>query len=184
MSEGVKHDTGKAPMSLLSTTALRQISEVLAFGAKKYAPDNWRGGMAWRRLIDASLRHLTAFADGENTDPESGLPHLAHAACCLMFLQEYQAKAMGTDDRFQPAVTPPLKPEVKLVEHKDHRVGDMPLGATCVGRWSYGNGPEYITTVVEKKGEEVLLQYPNGDLMHLAAHTSRVLLKLPKAVVK
>jgi len=45
------------------------------------------------------LRHLTAWWAGEDLDPESGLHHLAHAACCLMFLLEYTQTHTELDDR-------------------------------------------------------------------------------------
>lgn len=102
MGEGVKHDSGKPRMDLLSEVAIEGLASVLAFGATKYSADNWRGGMAWRRCIAAAMRHLFAFSRGEDTDPESGLPHLDHALCCLMFLSEYQKRALGTDDRWKP----------------------------------------------------------------------------------
>jgi len=77
---GVKNDQGKAPLSLIDRNAIEQIAQVLAFKAKKYAAHNWRKGIAYPRLLDAALRHLYAFADGEDTDPESGLPHVATRA--------------------------------------------------------------------------------------------------------
>lgn len=49
--------------------------------------DNWKTlPDARRRYYDAAIRHLTAWWDGECNDPESNLPHLAHAACCIIFL--------------------------------------------------------------------------------------------------
>jgi hypothetical protein len=62
---------------------------------------NWRKGMNRSPLIDAAMRHLNAFNDAEDIDPESGLPHLAHARCCLGFLIEYATKGLGTDDRYK-----------------------------------------------------------------------------------
>lgn len=75
------------------------VAAVLGFGAEKYAADNWRKGMEWRRLYGAALRHLMAWERGEDLDPESGLPHLAHAGCCILFLLSYQLVGGGTDDR-------------------------------------------------------------------------------------
>lgn len=99
-AQAVKFDTTKNPLDLLSPVALEGVGLVLAYGAQKYSAHNWRKGMAWSRLIGAALRHLLAFTRGENLDPESGLPHLDHAACCLMFLSEYQKARLGTDDRW------------------------------------------------------------------------------------
>ncbi len=86
---GVKHDAGKPRWGLLPTKALGAIVGVLTFGAQKYAPGNWRRVEKARdRYYDALLRHLTAWHEGEVTDPESGMHHLAHAGCCLLFLLE------------------------------------------------------------------------------------------------
>lgn len=104
MSEltGIKHDEGKPPMSLLPYPALREIARVLAFGAKKYDPHNWRGGFKWSRIADALLRHIGAWLEGEDLDPESGLNHLAHAGCCLLFLLTFIITKTGDDDRYKP----------------------------------------------------------------------------------
>jgi len=83
---GTKHDQGKPPMGLLPGLALVEVAKVLEFGAKKYSPNNWRTVKPGSRYLDAALRHLHAHADGEDNDPESGLSHLAHAACCVLFM--------------------------------------------------------------------------------------------------
>lgn len=86
----MKFDMDKLPLHLLSTEALNQTAAVLKFGADKYAEHNWRKGFAWSRPMSAAMRHITAFNAGEDLDPESGLSHLAHAMCCIMFLLEFQ----------------------------------------------------------------------------------------------
>ena len=96
---GLKFDSGKPPMALLDRYAMEQIALVLAFGAQKYAAHNWRKGIAYSRLLDAALRHLFAFADGEDNDPESGLSHIAHAGCCIVFLLGMINARPDQDDR-------------------------------------------------------------------------------------
>ena len=98
-STGKKHDKSKVRMELLSGPALVGLSHVLTFGAQKYAVHNWRKGFDWSRLLGAAMRHLIAFQSGEDIDPESGLPHIDHLACCVMFLSEHQKVKLGTDDR-------------------------------------------------------------------------------------
>jgi hypothetical protein len=95
----VKHDAAKVPLGLLPPGPLTEIAWVLDHGAKKYGRDNWRGGMKWTRLYSAVLRHLFAWARGENNDPETGRSHLAHAACALLFLLEYRSTHPELDDR-------------------------------------------------------------------------------------
>jgi hypothetical protein len=99
LREGVKHDDGKLPWHLLPFDALEEVVKVLQFGAKKYAPRNWEKGMAWHRLIRAALGHVISFARGQDKDPETGLSHLAHAGCCVLFLLAYTLRRVGTDDR-------------------------------------------------------------------------------------
>lgn len=99
--QGTKHDQGKEPMSLLSPVALQEMARVLAFGAKKYDPHNWRKGFMWSRLSDASLRHIFKWLNGEDVDPESGVSHIAHAAVNLMMILEHEVKGLGEDDRYK-----------------------------------------------------------------------------------
>lgn len=100
----MKFDGDKLPLHLLSTEAMNQTAAVLKFGAQKYAEHNWRKGFAWSRPLSAAMRHITAFNAGEDTDPESGLSHLAHAACCIMFLLEFEKTHPHLDDRYKPNV--------------------------------------------------------------------------------
>lgn len=96
-----KFDAGKPSLSLLDNAALLEMARVLDFGAEVYDRYNWRKGMQWSRLIDASLRHINAFNDGEDLAEDSQLNHLAHAAVCLTFLLRYHKDRNGTDDRFK-----------------------------------------------------------------------------------
>lgn len=87
MSNGRKFDTGKPRWSLLPTRAVQRIIDVLEVGALKYDVDNWKCVPdASTRYYDALMRHVHAWRDGETCDPETGLHHLAHAGCCLLFL--------------------------------------------------------------------------------------------------
>jgi hypothetical protein len=99
----LKFDDGKPGMNLLSREALEQIALVMDFGKQKYDAHNWRKGFQWSRPLSAAIRHIMAFNDGEDKDPESGLSHLAHAACCIMFLLEFEKTHKDLDDRWKPA---------------------------------------------------------------------------------
>ena len=92
-------DEGKCPVELVAPSLVRAVGDILAYGATKYDKDNWRKGMKWRRLYGSIQRHLMAWLDKEDNDPESGLKHLAHAACDIAFLIEYEQKELGEDDR-------------------------------------------------------------------------------------
>lgn len=84
-SPGTKYDGNKSPLSMLPYGSLKAIAAVMEHGRKKYGRDNWRKGIEWSRVVDAALRHIGAFYDGERIDPESGLSHLAHAGCNVLF---------------------------------------------------------------------------------------------------
>ena len=96
---GDKFDQAKPRMDLLDRAALEAIATVLTFGAQKYSAHNWRQGFVYSRLTAAALRHIHAFNDGEDLDPESGLPHIAHAGCCIMFLLNMVLTRPDMDDR-------------------------------------------------------------------------------------
>ena len=53
---------------------------------------NWASGINYSRVVGALLRHLYAFIKGEVNDPESGKPHLWHAACNLAFLITFESQ--------------------------------------------------------------------------------------------
>lgn len=86
---GRKDDAGKPRFDLMPAEAELKIAQVLEYGARKYAPNNWRKvGNPEARYLAAALRHINAWRRGESRDPESGLSHLAHAATSLMFVME------------------------------------------------------------------------------------------------
>ena len=99
MDQAVKYDDGKPRMDLLDPYAIEQLACVLGYGARKYEAWNWAKGLRYSRLLAAALRHLFAFAKGQDTDEESGLPHLAHCMCCLMMLLAMTQRHPELDDR-------------------------------------------------------------------------------------
>lgn len=96
----LKKDQGKLRYDLFPVEALEEITKVLNFGANKYADRSWEKGMKWGRLYAAMLRHMTAWWMGEDLDNETGISHLAHAGCCVIFLLTYVKRGMKSfDDR-------------------------------------------------------------------------------------
>lgn len=105
LTEAVKHDQGKLDWSLLPVDSVEEILKVLEFGKHKYAAWNWasNGGFKYSRLFGSLLRHIFAWWRGEDRDPETGLSHLAHAGCNILFLLYYikhrDTKYQNNDDR-------------------------------------------------------------------------------------
>lgn len=101
-----KYDGGKPRMDLIDPAFAEDLAAVLTMGSDKYdetkrvCDNNWRqGGMRWGQVYASLQRHLHAFWRGEDTDQESGLSHLAHAAANVMFLHYYSRRALHLDDR-------------------------------------------------------------------------------------
>ena len=95
----VKFDTDKVRYELLDPLFLEGIAKVLTFGAKKYCDHNWIKCDSIMRYFGATMRHLWAFARGEDNDEETGINHLFHAGCCLMFLSGLFMRKKSSDDR-------------------------------------------------------------------------------------
>lgn len=91
---GSKDDQEKNRLDLIEPEFIEGVGKVLTFGANKYEPNNWQKVEdAEDRYYAAALRHLIAWRKGEKTDPESGLSHLDHVACNIMFLQHFEREA-------------------------------------------------------------------------------------------
>lgn len=95
----VRADKGKLRYELLPPGPIEDLVKVLSWGAEKYDDDNWKKGMSWKRCYASTMRHLQAWFQGEDKDPESGLDHLAHVLCNVVFLQYYADRHPDLDDR-------------------------------------------------------------------------------------
>lgn len=104
---GMKDDKGKSRLDLLPSAPLVEVGHILAFGAWKYKPHNWRLGLKWSDTLASAQRHIMAWNDGEFVDAETGRSHLSHAICQLLFLSEYEIKGTGIRDLWVPAVEGP-----------------------------------------------------------------------------
>lgn len=89
-NEFMKFDTDKVMASLVDPDFILGTADILTFGAKKYAKNNWQLNDDLDRYKDALLRHLYAYLGGELIDPESGKPHLDHIACNTMFIRYFE----------------------------------------------------------------------------------------------
>jgi hypothetical protein len=96
---GARYNQGKAEFSLIPMTALEDCARVFMYGRDKYAAWNWAKGMDWLIPYDCMMRHMEAWQRGETKDPESGLPHLAHALCNLIMLSLFSKSHPKGDNR-------------------------------------------------------------------------------------
>ena len=100
-SQALRYNEGKLKWSLVDFKSLESMVKVLEMGAKKYAPYNWKKGMPVSEVSESLLRHMFAFLEGEDTDPESGIDHLGHVLCNAMFLSYIMKERKQFDDRYK-----------------------------------------------------------------------------------
>lgn len=90
----------KIPLNLVPKAGIAYVAMVMKLGAKKYGPYNWRKNRVREQVyIDAACRHLIQAESGEDLDSESGMPHYAHAAACMLILLDARATGNLVDDR-------------------------------------------------------------------------------------
>lgn len=110
-----RNNKGKRKWSLVDFKALEPMIQVLEYGRDKYsefknpetgevfegkdlsqdqreqwervydAADNWKKGFNGFENMESAIRHLVEYMSGTKDDDESGLPHLGHLMCCIMF---------------------------------------------------------------------------------------------------
>ena len=104
-----KADNGKTRLDLVSPTFIEAVGKIRTFGVSKYGDSDSWAKVEPKRYMAALLRHINAYRMSEENDKESGMPHLWHAACNLMFLidldehkksgdMEFTAETLETDD--------------------------------------------------------------------------------------
>jgi len=75
--KGLKYDKNKPRLDLIPPESIIGLGEVMTYGAEKYSPGDWKN-VSIDRYEAALLRHLMAWKQGEELDPETGLNHLKH----------------------------------------------------------------------------------------------------------
>lgn len=116
----------KLPLHLFPSTAVAMGCLGMMEGLLKYGKTNFRAiGVRYSIYIDAAFRHLKSALEGEDIDPESGIPHLGKALCCIAIIIDAQAAGKLTDDRpiggGYAKLVEQLTPTVKALRerHKD-----------------------------------------------------------------
>jgi hypothetical protein len=94
-----RYNVGKLKWSYIHWPSMEELVKVLMYGANKYAPNNWKKGLSMSEISESLLRHLFAFMEGEDTDPESGESHIGHIMCNVMFMNYVYKFKPEFDDR-------------------------------------------------------------------------------------
>lgn len=109
---------GVTKVNLFTVPPASIIYEALAMqdGARKYGAYNWRAKKVVASIyISAALRHLFKYLDGQDVDPESGLPELAHLKACIGIIIDAKETGNLVDDRPTPGPTSRLLEQYRLV---------------------------------------------------------------------
>lgn len=99
IAEGMSNFTGMK-LSDVPSTAVIYMAVCMMDGARKYGPFNWRENAVTASIyVDATMRHIFAFMDGEVNAADSGRPHLGHALASLAILIDAYEIDKLVDDR-------------------------------------------------------------------------------------
>ena len=88
-NEGETHIMAASGVQYLSADFITEMARVLAFGAEKYGASNWKQAPraeARDIYLNALLRHVLAYAKGNQHCAKDGQYHLAQIAVNAMFL--------------------------------------------------------------------------------------------------
>lgn len=104
--------TGKVPITVIPMPVIGELGLAMLEGARKYGRHNYRvAGVRASVYIDAvMMRHLPAFWEGEDIDPDSGLSHITKAIASLVVLRDSMIQGNWVDDR------PPKAPDGWVAE--------------------------------------------------------------------
>jgi hypothetical protein len=126
----------KVSLGLLPSIGRVLGAQACALGAEKYGAYNWRGGhpINMTTYLDAMERHILAFRDGEDIDPESGVSHLGHIIAGAAILADAIAEKVAVDDRPKSAnsfklVKAAKRPKTEDSEHQFPQHGIQSWGS-------------------------------------------------------
>lgn len=106
--QGNKDTTGKVRMDLFPPKTFADVCAGFTYGAEKYSDWNWLKGVPISKYEAAAKRHMEADKAGEILDPETGVPNLALAICCLTIMNELRLRP-DCDDRPKGLLPPTLR---------------------------------------------------------------------------
>jgi len=99
--KGKKDMLGKPDYTLIDPYFLEGMVNAMEKGKVKYARQNWQTIHDPHKLMAAAMRHLFAVHRGEFADNETGMSHLLHVACNMMFLYYHERHAGGWKSEYE-----------------------------------------------------------------------------------
>ena len=114
--------SSKVPFSTIPAAVLVEVAIGMGEGAIKYGKYNYRiEGVRSSIYFDATFRHLIAWQEGEDIDPDSNLSHITKAITSLMVLRDAMIQDNWVDDRPPPSKNLPIaeaNKQFKIVKDK------------------------------------------------------------------
>lgn len=90
----------KVSITKLPMVAILHGAHAMMNGASKYGPYNWRGNKVVASIyVDAAMRHLAAWYEGEELAADSKCHHLGHAIASEAILLDAMETGNLADDR-------------------------------------------------------------------------------------
>jgi hypothetical protein len=90
----------KVSITKFPATAVFHGARAMMNGAAKYGPYNWRDNNVIAGIyVDAAIRHIYAWFEGEEVAKDSGVHHLGHALATIAVLIDAQEGGNLKDDR-------------------------------------------------------------------------------------
>jgi hypothetical protein len=90
----------KVSLTKLPAVAVAHGAMAMMDGATKYGAFNWRDKAVVSSIyVDAAMRHLQCWFEGQEVASDSKVHHLGHAIACCAILLDAQAKGKLVDDR-------------------------------------------------------------------------------------
>jgi hypothetical protein len=102
---GGQKGTKLTRLGAMDPVAIIALARIAGMGAEKYSQFNYLKGFDYDLAFNAMMRHALLFWTGEDNDPESGLPHMAHAAWMALALVSFVERGIGNDTRFRQQPT-------------------------------------------------------------------------------
>jgi hypothetical protein len=90
----------KVSFTKVPAVAIAHCAHAMMDGARKYDAYNWRAKSVQASIyVDAALRHLLDWFEGEEDAQDSKVHHLGHAMACCAILLDCQENDRLVDDR-------------------------------------------------------------------------------------
>jgi hypothetical protein len=110
----------KAPLRVVPAALEIYASIAMTLGGVKYGPYNWRKlRVSHVCYLEAAKRHILAALDGEDADPETGVPHEANVAACMAIILDAMSIGQLVDDRHKSGQVPRL---LKMAAEKSEAI--------------------------------------------------------------